>query len=131
MRIAVALHQRLALRKLDGEGLVSRSNLRDLFQPRLDALVLDLVTQAAAPEAPEGGDAAQQSKAADARGRNAPSGRESREHTTRARRCQQTPAQSGGQSAADFLHAWFHEFAHLDEVLRLRLHLASNAFRAA
>ncbi len=34
----------------------------------------------------------------------------------RARRCQQTPAQSGGQRAADFLHPRFHEFAHFNQV---------------
>src|ERR1700679_1550038 len=109
MRVAVTLHQRLELREFHGEVLVARSNLRNLSQPGLDALVLDLVSQAAASEAPQRGDAAQQCEAADARGRNAAAGRESSQDAACARRCQQTLAQSGRQRAADFLHAWFHE----------------------
>src|SRR5271156_1391202 len=104
MRVAVALHQRLALGKFHGEVVVSWGNLRDLIQPGLDALVLDLVTQAGASEVPEAGDAAQQCKATDAGGRNAAPGRESSQDAACARRGQQAPAQSRGKSAADFLH---------------------------
>ena len=42
MRVAVALHQRLAFREFHGQLVVSRGNFRDLVQPRFDALVLEL-----------------------------------------------------------------------------------------
>src|SRR5580698_7342778 len=101
MRVAVALHQRLAFREFHGQLVVSRGNLCDLVQPRFDALVLDLVPQAAASEAPQGGKSAEQCKAADARGRNAASTCKSSQGALGARRGLQSSAQPGGQSAAD------------------------------
>ena len=128
MCVAVAFHQRLAFRKFQSEGVVLRRDLQELLQPRFDARIFDLVTQAAASETSEGSDATQQREAADARRRNAATGGESDQGAVRAGRCQQAPAQAGRQCAADFLNPRLHELAHFDEVFRAGLYLASNAF---